>query len=46
MKLVDDDLVTWIFNGRRIACTVEKAREMLRANHLDWSDKQIGVAPV
>jgi hypothetical protein len=41
MKLADDDLMTWIFNGQRIACRVEKAREMLRADHLDWSDEQI-----
>jgi len=41
MKLADDDLMTWIFNGQRIACTVEKAREMLRADDLDWSDEQI-----
>jgi hypothetical protein len=41
MKLVDDDLVTWIFNGWRIACTVERTREMLRADHPDWSDEQI-----
>ena len=41
MKLADDDLVTWIFNGQRIACTVEKAREMPRADHPDWSDEQI-----
>ena len=39
MKLADDDLMTWIFNGQRIACTVEKACEMLGADHLDWSDE-------
>jgi hypothetical protein len=31
MKLAGDDVVTWTFNGPRIACTAEKAREMLRA---------------
>jgi hypothetical protein len=41
MKPADDELVSWIFNGQRIACTVAKAREILRADHPDWSDEQI-----
>jgi hypothetical protein len=40
-KLNDDDLVTWTFNGQHTACTVQVAREMLRAAYPDWSDEQI-----
>ena len=36
-----DDLMTWTFDGQRIACTVEKAREALWVAHPDWSDDQI-----
>jgi hypothetical protein len=33
MKPADDDLMTWTFDGQRIACTMEKAREMLWVAH-------------
>jgi hypothetical protein len=36
MKLNDDDIVTWVFQGQRNTTTVAAARKMLRAAYPDW----------
>ena len=41
MKLDDDELVYWNFNGQHISCRVPELRNALRAAYPDWPDDQI-----
>ena len=41
MKLDDDELVYWNFNGQHISCRVRELRNALRAAYPDWPDDQI-----